>query len=290
VAEVRRYRLDDLRRFATALLSGLGVPAARSSALASLLLWFDAAGAAPFGIASLSTLLEQLESGEIAREFEGKVVSERTGTAVFDGGNGVPLLLLERAGALATEKARDAGVGLVRVSNVGLVASAAAVAAEMAVGPTAAVLVGPGHSWAAALPGAGALPTVFDPSLPVREGAAPSTSKAGESAGPSTAVGEPLAGLWARLLAGERGWIVAAYTVTAQEPLVAFQQRVAGAVGGLEGRDGLLLPASWEARRVEARERGVAIAATAWKALGKWAGRLGVTPPEHHALAHEGPR
>jgi LDH2 family malate/lactate/ureidoglycolate dehydrogenase len=263
VAEVRRYRLDDLRRFATALVSGLGVPAARSSALASLLLWFDAAGAAPFGIASLSTLLEQLETGEIAREFEGKVVSERTGTAVFDGGNGMPLLLLERAGALATEKARDAGVGLVRVSNVGPVASAAAVAAEMAVGPTAAVLVG----------------TV------------PPTSKAGESAGPSTTVREPLAGLWARLLAGERGWLVAAYTVTAQESLVAFQQRVAGAVGGLEGRgDGLLLPAFWEARRVEAREHGVAIAPTAWKALGKWAGRLGVTPPEHHALAHEGPR
>jgi LDH2 family malate/lactate/ureidoglycolate dehydrogenase len=279
VAEVRRYRLDDLRRFATGLVSGLGVPAARSSALASLLLWFDAAGAAPFGIASLPTLLEQLESGEIAREFEGKVVSERTGTAVFDGGNGVPLLLLERAGALATEKARDAGVGLVRVSNVGAVASAAAVAAEMAVGPTAAVLVGPGQSWAAALPGAGALPTVFDPSLLVRDGNAPSPTG-----------GEPLAGLWARLLAGEKGWLVAAYTVTAQESLVAFQQRVAGAVGGLEGRDGLLLPASWEARRAEAREHGVPIAPTAWKALGKWAGRLGVTPPEHHALAHEGPR
>jgi hypothetical protein len=111
-----------------------------------------------------------------------------------------------------------------------------------------------------------------------------------EGTAPSPIVGEPLAGLWARLLAGEKGWLVAAYTVTAQESLVAFQQRVAGAVGGLEGRDGLLLPASWEARRAEAREHGVPIAPTAWKALGKWAGRLGVTPPEHHALAHEGPR
>src|SRR5262249_7152269 len=62
VADVRRYRLDDLRRFAAALAAGLGIAPARASALATHLLWFDAAGAAPLGVATLTDVLEQLDS------------------------------------------------------------------------------------------------------------------------------------------------------------------------------------------------------------------------------------
>ena len=277
MADDRRYGLDDLRRYATDLGVGLGVLPVRASALASHLLWFDAAGAAPFGIATLPALLDRFESGEIDAKSEGAVISERTGTVVLDGRKGVPLLVLDRAGGLATEKARDSGVGLVRVSNVGAVGSAAVIAAEMAVGPTAALLVGPGPVWAVALPGAGGLPAVHDPSLVGRQA---SQAKPGKSAKPSPPEPEPLAALWAQLLAGDGGWLVAAYTVTAQESLAGFFGRLSEPFRGLVGREGVLLPEPWEVRRREARERGLAIAPSGWKALGQWAERLGVAPPE----------
>jgi LDH2 family malate/lactate/ureidoglycolate dehydrogenase len=277
VADVRRYRLDDLRRFATALAAGLGVPPARASALASLALWFDTAGAAPAGLAALPDLLDRIEAGSVDPRAEGAVGAERTATAVFDGRHGIPLLALERAGGLAAEKARDAGVGIVRVQNVGPVASGAVVAAELAVGPLVAVVLGPGPSWSVALPSEEGLPAVFDPSLAVRGAGGPSRrgSKAARPL-PSPEQAVP----WLAPLAPEGGWLVAAVSVASMEPLTTFHRRVADALKGLGEEDGRLLPAPWEARRREARERGMAVAPPAWKALSRRAERLGVETPD----------
>src|SRR4051812_39862632 len=108
-----------MRRFATDLVSRLGVAPQRSASLAAHLLWFDAAGASRFGIATLPRWLERIDGLEFDLAAEGKVTTERNGTAVVDGQNGLPPLILERVAGLAVEKAREAGIGLVRVAHLG---------------------------------------------------------------------------------------------------------------------------------------------------------------------------
>src|SRR5262245_11673289 len=162
VKDAPRYRLDELRRFAAALTAAAGVSPTRASALATQLLWYDAAGCPLHGIQSLAGWLERIESREVDPAAEGRVGPQRRGTAVFDGQNGLPPLILAREAELAVEKARDAGVGLVRLVNVAALGSAAAVAADVAVGPLGAAVLGPRSAWTLALPTAGGLPAVFD--------------------------------------------------------------------------------------------------------------------------------
>jgi LDH2 family malate/lactate/ureidoglycolate dehydrogenase len=228
------------------------------------LLWFDTAGAASFGIASLPGLLERIASGAIDPAAGGVVVAERSATAVFDGRKGVPLLALDRAAGIATEKARETGVGLVRVENLDAPGPAAGVAAEMAVGPFVGLVVGPGPSWALALPAEGGLPAVFDPSL---------------SGAPAAPPWQDLAGPWSRVLAPGPGCLVAALAVTAMEALTTFHERLADALRGLEEAGGRLLPAPWEARRRAAQQHGLGVDPAAWAALREWSARLAVAPP-----------
>jgi LDH2 family malate/lactate/ureidoglycolate dehydrogenase len=281
VTDARRYRIDDLRRFASALAAGVGVAPTRALALASHLLWFDAAGAAPLGIATLADGLDQIESRSIDPKAEGSVVAERGSTALFDGRRGVPLLVLDRAAALAAEKARETGVGLVRVRNVSAPGSAAGVAADLALGPMAAIVLGPGPSWAVALPAEGGLPAVFDVALAAAPGAGSKPNRP-KAAAEARAALDGLVAPWAAVLAPDGGWLVAAVAVTAMEPLSAFHERVADALDGLDESAGRLLPAAWEARRREAREHGVSVEPAAWRALVRWADRLGVEPPAPH--------
>ena len=264
-----RIRLDDVRRFATELLSRLGVAAPRASAMATHLLWFDAAGASHFGIATLQRWLERIDGREFDVSAEGKVMTERNGTAVLDGQNGLPPLVLERAAGVAVEKARDAGVGLVRVAHIGPTGPAAVVAAEMAIGPIAALIVGPGPSWSLAFPSDSGLPAVYDSAL-IDEG----TSSSATTAWP-----EGLAP-WVPLLVPDGGWTLLAVAVAAWEPLEAFQARVKAILGpiGEEPVPGQILPAAWEARRRDVRERGVPVPAGVRRDLARWAKRLGVVP------------
>jgi len=275
VTEPRRYRLDDLRHYVSALTAAAGVAPARASALATLLLWFDAAGAPPHGIATLPDLLHRIDAGEVDPKAEGTVKQERPATAVLDGGRGVPLLVLERAAGLAAEKARDCGVGLVRVENTGATGSAAGIAAEAAIGPVAALVLGPDARWAVALPSDAGLPAVFDPAL---AGDEPVKAGRGRAAAGRQAV-DALIGPWAAALAPGRGWLVAAVSGTAMGPLSAFHAQVAGALQGVEDGGGRLLPGPWETRRREARERGVTVNEAAWTALATRAETLGVKPP-----------
>ncbi|MBX6314493.1 MAG: Ldh family oxidoreductase, partial [Isosphaeraceae bacterium] len=139
-----RFRLDDLRHLAAALGAGVGLAPSRAAALATHLLWFDAAGAASFGIATLPDWLERIAARQVDPRAEGTIGLERAGTANLDGQNGVGPLILARAASLAAEKARDVGVGLVRVTGLGPTGPAAPAAAEIAIGPEAAALIGPG--------------------------------------------------------------------------------------------------------------------------------------------------
>ena len=180
------------------------------------------------------------------------MISERSAAAVFDGERGIPLLVLQRAAELASEKARECGAGLVRVVNAPATGSAAGVAAEVALGPAAALILGPGASWTVALPSAEGLPVVFEPALASELGGKAGRSSAAKVGAARQALA-PLLAPWTAVLAPGEGWLVAALSITAMESLSTFHERVADTLHGLDEADGLLLPAPWEARRCEAR-------------------------------------
>jgi hypothetical protein len=275
VSDLIRFRLDDLRRYATELASGVGLTPLRATALAAHLLWFDAVGASTFGIATLPRWLGRIHAREFDDAADGKVMKERNGTALLDGRNGVPPLVLDRAAVLASEKAREVGIGLVRVSPVGPTGPAAGLAAELAIGPYLAAIVGPGPAWSLAFPSAEGQPVVFDSHLALD----------GATAGPSRRRPETppwwtaLAG-WVEALAPAGGWLVAAVAIAAWEPLPSFHERMAEALGDpSRPQAGLLRPDVLVARRHDVHKHGVALARAVTTDLTQWAERLGVTPP-----------
>jgi len=265
VSATTHHRLDDLRRLAAGLASGVGVAPARASALASQLLWFDAAGASSRGIASLPTWLDRIDRREIDPLAEGRAHHEHAGTALFDGQNGLPPLVLAKAAGIAAEKARDVGVGIVRVANLGPTGPAAPIAADLAVGPFVAAIAGPGPSWTVAVPMPEGLPAVYDSALDGPDAGVP------DWLGPWSP--------WTAALAGSDGWAILALAVAALEPLTTFQDRVAAALGGSAEGPGRLSPVPWDGRRRAARERGVSLDDVATKRLHAWADRLGVPWP-----------
>ena len=242
----------------------MGIAPVRASSLASHLLWFDEAGIRSEGIVRLPEILERVQVGTIDPKTEGTVGLERNGTALFDAKHGVPLLALTRAGGIATEKARDAGIGLVSVRDLGTISSTAGIAAEIAIGPTIGLILGPNLTWSIALPSPEGLPAVFDSAL-----------------GSSATGREVLSQIapWDSILAPHEGWMVLAIAVSSIEPLNAFHGRVATAVAGITETPGQLLPAIWNERRHDARTRGIPIAPAGWASLNSWAERLGIKPP-----------
>ncbi len=265
-----RYRLDDLRRLATALTSSLGVEPARASALATHLLWFDAAGASSHGIATLPTWLDRLQKKEIDPTAKGRAILEHAGTAVFDAQQGLAPLALEAAAGIASEKARDVGIGIVRVRNIGPTGPAAPLAASLAIGPFVAMIAGPSPSLALAMPTPDGLPAIYDSDLGQGNG--------GDSPSPPE---EWLGAFspWISTVAGGDGWLILALSVPAMESLSTFHERAAKATrSSIDGR-GPLWPETLASRRQEAREHGVPLDPAATATLKEWAGRSNVPWP-----------
>jgi LDH2 family malate/lactate/ureidoglycolate dehydrogenase len=254
-----RYRLDDLRRFAAALGAGVGLAAEPATGLATHLLWFDAAGAPRHGLATLPGWLERIERRQVDPGAQGQIGLEHAATAVLDGQGGLAPLILARAAGVAGEKARDTGLGLVRVTGLGPSGPAAPIAAELAIGPQVGLVLGPGPDQALALPSAEGLPLVIDSALDQRP----------EIPAP------PVSGL----IAPERAIVVVAVAVTALESLATFHERLGAALKVLDDAPGRLLPGPWDDRRRAVRERGVPLDAEAMAALRRWADRLEIEPP-----------
>jgi LDH2 family malate/lactate/ureidoglycolate dehydrogenase len=281
-----RYRLDDLRRFATALGSAGGLAPARAQGLATHLLWYDAAGAAIFGIGTLPVWLAAVEAGRVDPKAAGEVKSERGALTVVEGQQGLPPLLLERAAGLAVEKARELGLALVRVAHIERVGSAAAVTAGIATGPFVGLVIGPSHLYSVALPSPEGLPVVIDSGLDAVRTSSPgrgaSSSRAGRARRPVSVTAESLDGVasWASVLAPEGEWLVGAIAIAALESLATFHERVLVSLREPGEAPGRLMPTDWEAQRRKAHEHGLVIAAPAWKKLVHWAGRLGVDIPK----------
>lgn len=250
--------LDDLRSTASALLAASGLRPDRAIILANLLLWFDTAGLPDHGLATLPDLLDRIARGEVDPKAEGKIGPERAASAVLDGHNGPAPLILARAAEVATEKAREYGVGLIRVKSIGPIDSAAAVVAEIAIGPAIGVAFGPGGAWSVALPTAEGLPIVADAVFGSDRAALASFMP------------------WSPLI-GVGDWIIQAVSVPALEPLASFHERVSEFAKGAGGA--FLQPDRQEGLRREARERGLSLSSATRSALKDWAGR--------HSLAVE---
>ena len=167
-----RVALDELRRFGVAVLTAQGWTAVQAGAIAGYHLWLDAAGASGSGISALSGLLESVAAGAVKPKETGRLTSERAAAAVLHAESAAPVLVLSRAGEIATEKAREAGVGLVRVAGLkdaGM--PMAPIVAEIAVGPYVGLALGPGSAWSVAIPTLGGLPAVIDTTLGGGKGA-----------------------------------------------------------------------------------------------------------------------
>ncbi|MEW4567580.1 Ldh family oxidoreductase [Tautonia sp. JC769] len=279
MSESPRYRPDDLRRLATELLSRAGLARERASALGRLLLWYDAVGAHDFGIVGLGDWLARLERGDFDPKQPGRVGPEHASTAVLEAAGGLPPLLLARAAEIAGQKARDTGVGVVRVTGVPPSAGpAAAIAAELAIGPFLGLVLGPGSAQSAAIPAPEGVPLIFDSIL-------------GDAAGdddtsPPTAAGdEPMRMVVDRvapwlLLSGDHEVVVVALAVAAFESLGSFHRRVAEALEGRSAPAGWIFPETWERHRSETQRRGIALADSAIGPLRDHSARLGIPFPD----------
>jgi LDH2 family malate/lactate/ureidoglycolate dehydrogenase len=294
-AVIQRYGFDDLRRVAAALGTAVGLPPVRSLTLAAHLLWFDAAGAPTLGIATLPSWLEEVESRRVNPTAIGRVLTERTAVALFDGENGPTPLVLERAAEVAVQKARESAVGLVRVVGAASIRSAAPVAAGIGIGPMAGWVLGPNRCWSMALPSPGGLPLVVDSGLSAIEAGGDSVP-AGTAGRRGSVIPKPAAaghdgpppasplleGFWlgTEALVPEDGWLVAAVSIPAIESFATFDERLAAVARRMSPAPGRLLPEAWETQRREVRQQGIALEPAAWKSLAHWARRLSVDVPE----------
>ncbi len=186
-------------------------------------------------------------------------------------------------------------MGVVRIVGIGPVRSAAPVSATIAIGPMAGWVLGPDRCWSMALPSQGGLPLVVDSGL--------SDDGAGEKPGsPRTAgrrASDPprpassrrdgpipastlLEGFWlgAEILLADGGWLVAAVSIPALEPLATYHERFVADGHEMAPAPGRLLPEAWESRRREARQKGVIVEPEAWKSIAHWARRLSVDVPD----------
>ncbi|WP_169976753.1 Ldh family oxidoreductase [Tautonia rosea] len=278
MSESPRYRPDDLRRLATELLSRAGLARERASALGRLLLWYDAIGAHDFGIVGLGDWLTRLDHGDFDPKQQGRVGPEHASTAVLEASGGLPPLLLARAAEIAGQKARDTGVGIVRV--IGLPPSAgpaAAIAADLAIGPFLGLVLGPGSAQSAAIPAPEGVPLIFDSILGDAGGEIEVTD------GPTTG-DEPMRMIVDRvapwlLLSGAQEVVVVALAVAAFESLGSFHRRVAEALEGRTAPAGWIFPEAWERHRSEAQQRGIALAESVIGPLRERSAKAGVGFP-----------
>lgn len=230
------------------------------------LLWFDAADAPAFGIGTLAEWLDAIDRGEIDPKSEGSIRVEMNGTADLDGGRGLAPLVFLRAGRIAQEKAREVGVGVVRVTNVGGACPLASAVADIGIGPTIGVGQGPGPSWTVAVPTIGTTPAIFSTDL---GGVAKNQPTWSIASFPT----------WSLPFAEEESWLIVAYSVKAFEPLATFHERVNAQLHARPRVDGEIRPDTWQAARSEQVVAGIVLGEGLEATLKERAARAGVAWP-----------
>jgi L-2-hydroxycarboxylate dehydrogenase (NAD+) len=96
--------------FSTRALVSVNVPPEDAAQVAALMAESDARGGDAHGVFRLPQYVKQIQEGAVNARPSIRVVSERAGTALLDGDNGLGHLVVKRAAELAVEKARKCGV------------------------------------------------------------------------------------------------------------------------------------------------------------------------------------
>jgi LDH2 family malate/lactate/ureidoglycolate dehydrogenase len=260
-----RVTLDELRRFGVSVLTARGWTAVQAGSIVAYHLWLDAAEVPESGIAALAGLLDSVAAGTIKPKESGRLSSERAAAVVLHAEFAAPVLVLARAGEIAAEKAREAGVGLVRVTGLkGAGLPTAPIVAEIAVGPYLGLALGPGPSWSVAVPTMGGLPAVIDTALGDGKGARRSKGQA--------ALRDllPAAG-W---MSGDESVIIGAVHTGLLDDGGRFQTLL----DSWTDQPGLWLPEAYRRLRSAANQEGVALGPRALGRLKELAEACGVAP------------
>ena len=107
---VKAARLQD---FITSALRACGMPQSNAARMGALMAESDIGGQDGHGVFRLPMYIKRIQAGGMEVDPDIKVISERTATALLDGGNGPGHLVMSRAAELAVEKAKTCGVAWV---------------------------------------------------------------------------------------------------------------------------------------------------------------------------------
>jgi L-2-hydroxycarboxylate dehydrogenase (NAD+) len=112
-------RPEQLRGFIARAFVAVGMPTDDATTVAALMTEADLQGSDGHGVIRLAPYLKRIGTGGINLRPDIRMVEERAATALVDGDNGMGHLVMSKAAAIATEKARSAGIGWVgaRLSN-----------------------------------------------------------------------------------------------------------------------------------------------------------------------------
>ncbi|MBZ5645267.1 MAG: Ldh family oxidoreductase [Acidobacteriia bacterium] len=108
-----RVEVAAIVQFITRALVSVNVPPEDAAQVAALMAESDARGGDAHGVFRLPQYVKQIQEGAVNARPDIRVVSERPGTALVDGDNGLGHLAMKRAAELAVEKARRCGVAWV---------------------------------------------------------------------------------------------------------------------------------------------------------------------------------
>ncbi|SDM19917.1 Malate/lactate/ureidoglycolate dehydrogenase, LDH2 family [Geodermatophilus siccatus] len=112
-----RFEPESLRVLAGGVLTALGVPGADAALVADSLVQADLWGHSSHGLLRLPWYAARLRSGAMRAVTEPAVLTDTGPLVLLDGRDGIGQVLTDRARALATDRARQHGVGVVGVRN-----------------------------------------------------------------------------------------------------------------------------------------------------------------------------
>ncbi len=115
----RNVKAERLQAFIASALRACGMSEYNAARMGALMAEADIGGQDGHGVFRLPMYIKRIQAGGMAVNPDIKVISERTATALLDGGNGPGHLVMARAADLAVEKAKTCGVAWVgaRYSN-----------------------------------------------------------------------------------------------------------------------------------------------------------------------------
>ncbi|MEP3846653.1 MAG: Ldh family oxidoreductase [Paracoccaceae bacterium] len=115
----RNVKASHLRRFIASAFKVCGMPDGHATRMGELMTEADVGGQDGHGVFRLPMYIKRIQAGGMDVDPDIQIISERTATALLDGGNGPGHLVMSRAADIAVEKAKACGVAWVgaRYSN-----------------------------------------------------------------------------------------------------------------------------------------------------------------------------